>query len=94
MLLWCSAINLAVESIGVVVSIIVDLFARDTDAAQGREGFRKVKRGEREKYLEEYQWLLWENEAGGQWLGYGQKRPVGLRLPSGSQRGSAKKKEL
>jgi len=47
-----------VESIGVVVSIIVDLFARDADAAQGREGFRKVKGRERGKYLEEYTWLL------------------------------------
>jgi len=47
-----------VESIGVVVSIIVDLFARDADAALGREGFRKVKGGEREKYLKEYTWLL------------------------------------
>ena len=46
------------ESIGVVVSIIVDLFARDADAAQGREGFRKAKGREREKYLEEYTWLL------------------------------------
>ena len=47
-----------VESITVVVSIIVDLFVRDAGAAQGREGFRKVKGRERENYLEEYTWLL------------------------------------
>ena len=41
-----------------VVSIIVDLFARDADAAQSREGFRKVKGLGRERYLEEYTWLL------------------------------------
>jgi hypothetical protein len=47
------------ESIGVLVgSIIVDLFAHDTDVALGRDGFPAVRGKEGGKYLGKYTWLL------------------------------------
>ena len=41
-----------------VEAIIVDLFARDADAALVREGLRAVSGRERGGYLEKYTWLL------------------------------------
>ena len=45
------------ESIGVVESIIVDLFEHDADVALGRGGLRTVRGGEKRESLERDTWL-------------------------------------
>lgn len=82
------------ESIGVaVVSIIVDLFARDADAALGREGLRAVRGRERGKYLGKiYVAFMRKRGRVGRRFKSQQKRLDGCHSPTGHRK--CKKKKL